>query len=591
MSIVNPEPKEAAQQYVAGLDCLARILPASDGQHLVLEEIRFSQALIRNYYLRYWTGNLSDAWHVAVVGGGGAGKSTVVNILLGQPLAEANPQSGYTRHPTAFCLNVSLVTNALPQLRCVLQPVPGNIDEDIFDVRSVKGSIDLPPSLVIWDNPDMTTIHAGNYIARLLEVLGLADILIYVASVQRYNDRVPSEYLRMLAASGKPVIACLTKVPESESDLIRRHFSEEVLKNLPRSGTIPCIIVPEKSLAELHDPLSMADVRQQLLGHIHDLVSRGLDTRRQIITRGLEYLQQCESHWSQLASPLLRNLVEWRQCLSDQRNLVLNRYRREFLEQERLLIFDEAMVRLLELLEVPGIGSYLSTALNILRLPWRGVKMLWQSLTGSGNVSPALQSERSVILQAIDMALTGLWHKAEQRSQQDPAWKRLSEHLSVASAFRQQIRHDAEKLLSDYEQARRDCVESIACAIYRDLQASPVILNTLRATKLTVELGSIGGILLTGGLSIWDVVWLPLAASLVQALTEYLGQQYVETRRAEARNAQLAILERSLLEPLWRQLGSCQPTQDWWELEQTLSKLPLLREKFSRGIYENLKAS
>ena len=40
--------------------------------------------------------------HVAVVGGAGAGKSTIVNFLVGAAIAEANPQAGYTRHPTAY---------------------------------------------------------------------------------------------------------------------------------------------------------------------------------------------------------------------------------------------------------------------------------------------------------------------------------------------------------------------------------------------------------------------------------------------------------------------------------------------------------
>ena len=43
--------------------------------------------------------------HVAVVGGAGSGKSTVANFLIGAAAAEANPQAGFTRHPTAYLPN------------------------------------------------------------------------------------------------------------------------------------------------------------------------------------------------------------------------------------------------------------------------------------------------------------------------------------------------------------------------------------------------------------------------------------------------------------------------------------------------------
>src|SRR4051812_2458106 len=65
-------------------------------------ELRLAAALVRNVVGPYLDGQPPTPLHVAVVGGAGAGKSTVVNFLCGAAAAEANPQAGFTRHPVAF---------------------------------------------------------------------------------------------------------------------------------------------------------------------------------------------------------------------------------------------------------------------------------------------------------------------------------------------------------------------------------------------------------------------------------------------------------------------------------------------------------
>ncbi len=64
--------------------------------------LRLASALTRNAIGPFLEGQPAKPLHIAVVGGAGAGKSTVVNFLVGSVVAEANPQAGYTRHPTAF---------------------------------------------------------------------------------------------------------------------------------------------------------------------------------------------------------------------------------------------------------------------------------------------------------------------------------------------------------------------------------------------------------------------------------------------------------------------------------------------------------
>src|SRR5438094_5348063 len=65
-------------------------------------ELRLAAALVRNVIGPYLDGQPPAPLHIAVVGGAGAGKSTVVNFLCGTRAAEANPQAGFTRHPVAY---------------------------------------------------------------------------------------------------------------------------------------------------------------------------------------------------------------------------------------------------------------------------------------------------------------------------------------------------------------------------------------------------------------------------------------------------------------------------------------------------------
>src|SRR5205823_14743947 len=66
-----------------------------------------------------------------------------------------------------------------------------------------------------------------------------------------------------------------------------------------------------------------------------------------------------------------RNVVRYGQAEFD------NRYRREYLTTERFHRFDQALVRLLELLELPGVGRVLGGILYVVRTPYRLLKGLF----------------------------------------------------------------------------------------------------------------------------------------------------------------------------------------------------------------------
>src|SRR5947209_1351314 len=227
-------------------------------------ELRLAAALVRNVVGPYLDGQSAQPLHVAVVGGAGAGKSTVVNLLCGAGAAEANPQAGFTRHPVAY----THATGHLPPvidrglngflgpLHRLDQPAPSNLDEDVYQIRKLPVSSadgELLNNFVVWDCPDMTTWAAASYASRLIEIAGLADVVVYVASDERYNDVVPTEFLRLLLEVGKPVIVCLTKMRPETVPSLMKHFETEVLDGLPR-GRVTTLAIPFLSPDELSNP-------------------------------------------------------------------------------------------------------------------------------------------------------------------------------------------------------------------------------------------------------------------------------------------------------------------------------------------------
>ena len=68
--------------------------------------LRLAAALVRNCIGPLLDDQPPVPLHVVVVGGAGAGKSTVANLLSGATAAEANPQAGFTRHPIAYTLSL-----------------------------------------------------------------------------------------------------------------------------------------------------------------------------------------------------------------------------------------------------------------------------------------------------------------------------------------------------------------------------------------------------------------------------------------------------------------------------------------------------
>src|SRR5258708_7755523 len=250
--MVNAVDANVDRQLGEDLSWLEAYCRNQPGRAAEAGRLLLAGALVRNCIGPYLQEQPSRPLHIAVVGGAGTGKSTVVNFLAGSRVAEANPQAGFTRHPTAFAaqngpLRWAAHPGFLGSLRRLEGTHPANLDEDVYQVRPLpapEGGQDLLADAVIWDCPDMTTWASASYVSRLMEIAALADVLVYVASDERYNDEVPTQFLRMLLLTGKPVIVCLMKMRDEDVTALTAHFRAEVLKGLP-AGVVNVLASPQ----------------------------------------------------------------------------------------------------------------------------------------------------------------------------------------------------------------------------------------------------------------------------------------------------------------------------------------------------------
>jgi hypothetical protein len=516
-------------------------------------KLRFAAALVRNSIGPFLDGQPAVPLHVAVVGGAGAGKSTIANLLSGAVMAEANPQAGFTRHPIAYTsANGSGTWPAqlgfLGPLQRLSKPSPASLDADVYQVRRVTdspGSFTLLQNFVVWDCPDMTTWAAADYVPRLLEIAALADVIVYVASDERYNDEVPTQFLHVLLQAGKAVVVCLAKMREADAPAFVAHFRNEVLNKLT-GNAVACLTVPHLTPAQLADPITgAAKYRIPLLNQVAVLGEPAPFARQRTVRIAMNYLLGAQDQLLSVARNDVAALEGWRSVVRYGWAEFDNRYRREYLTTEKFHRFDQALVRLLELLELPGVGRILGGILYVVRTPYRLLKSLFGRMRRQE--APGMP-ERPVLEQALGGWLDLLRKESAQRALMHPVWAHI--HQGFMGGLGEQAREHFERGLNQFQASIAEEVERTARGIYEDLEKNPVALNTLRGTKFALEVASITGAVLAGGLSVWDVVLVPLAASVSHQLVELLGKQYVESQREALRSRQQMLVTQCVSGPL-----------------------------------------
>ncbi|MEU6536469.1 dynamin family protein [Streptomyces sp. NPDC047000] len=203
---------------------------------------------------------------LAVVGGStGAGKSTLVNSLVGRQVSEAGVLRPTTRTPVLVCHPEDhhwfSGMRVLPGLTRVWMPhqEPGewtghggprrdSVDElllpgdDPARVLRIETVDTLPPGLALLDAPDVDSLVADNRVLAA-ELICAADIWVMVTTAARYADAVPWHLLRTAKEYDATLVTVLDRVPHQVVSDVSRHYGALLTK--AGLGDVPRFTVPE----------------------------------------------------------------------------------------------------------------------------------------------------------------------------------------------------------------------------------------------------------------------------------------------------------------------------------------------------------
>ncbi|WGZ78274.1 dynamin family protein [Arthrobacter sp. EM1] len=234
---------------------LTLALPGADDAR---RDIRNALAQLEDYILpRYRS---LDAPLLAVVGGStGAGKSTLVNGLVGHAVTRAGAIRPTTRQPILLhhpadgrWFEDQRVLPSLSRIRGTLNaaPLPATQAGPTPDAATVSSLVLLadtavPQGIALLDAPDVDSISADN---RKLasQLLAAADLWVFVTTANRYADAVPWRLLLDAASRDIMVAVVLDRVPAAAE----AEVSADLQSMLSREGLggARLFVVPEAEL-------------------------------------------------------------------------------------------------------------------------------------------------------------------------------------------------------------------------------------------------------------------------------------------------------------------------------------------------------
>jgi hypothetical protein len=244
-----------------------------------------------------------DAPLLTVVGGStGAGKSTLVNSLVGSRVTIPGVLRPTTRSPVL----VHNVADAHWFGTDRLLPDLVRTDHATHDQGTLQlvPTDRLPAGIAVLDAPDVDSVEERNR-QLAAELLAAADLWLFVTSAARYADQVPWDFLKSAAERSTAVAIVLDRtmpaaVQEVSAHLRRmlqaRGLGESTLFTVPESVVDDDGLLPAEAVADirswLDDLASDASARSAVVRKTLDGALSALGPRVRIVSRALRTQEQ-----------------------------------------------------------------------------------------------------------------------------------------------------------------------------------------------------------------------------------------------------------------------------------------------------------
>ncbi len=519
--------------------------PVEARQHqLTFEQLMLAEAFFRKgQYLK--TLPLS----CAIIGPTQAGKSSLTNVFLQSEHAGVSPLAGYTVHPHGFCHQIALsdCQDLARYFAPFVQLSRENLSKNRFNCYTLssppfeggRGGCDFVPACVFWDTPDFDSIDSTDYREGVLKTIALADVIILVVSKEKYADQTVWDTLKLIEPLRQPTLICVNKLSEGSEAIILESLKEKWRDY--RRDNFP-EVVPFLYQQTTKSP-KIPESKRHVLFELAKKVQREKQPRRE--------QKLVQIHWAEWTKPLRAEheiYQAWQMLVDDKIEQALNDYARDYLNHPRHYeTFQQAIAELLLLLEIPSVAKVMVTARKVLLYPLKLVRRL-----GKSRNHPQRSQEMIVLTQLINHTLTELAH--ELLAKNTPSlWRELSEQLRQnRTDVLQEFQHAAE----EYHQNFQQDVERAAQGLYSKLAEQPLVLNTLRATRVAADAAVIALTLYTGGIGLSDLAIAPAMLMLTNLLTESVIGNYMTKVEADLKTQQFAAVKKQIFAPLARRLNA-----------------------------------
>jgi energy-coupling factor transporter ATP-binding protein EcfA2 len=186
---------------------------------------------------------------VALVGSTGAGKSTLVNSLVGKQVSNTGIRRPTTNSPVLashpsevdwFAENVFLPT--LPRVRQQGLAMPGR--DGLLVLASSEG---MPKGVALLDTPDIdSVVQAHHEFAH--QFLDASDLWLFMTTSTRYADAAVWELLQYARDRGASLGIVLSRVPPASAAQLTTHFDAMLAAN--GLGDTQRFVIAETALTE-----------------------------------------------------------------------------------------------------------------------------------------------------------------------------------------------------------------------------------------------------------------------------------------------------------------------------------------------------
>lgn len=259
----------------------ARLPLDINGADAARDQLRGMVSQLEDYVLPRL--NRLEAPILAVVGGStGAGKSTLVNSIVGHQVSAPGVLRPTTRSPVLVC-------HPSDQEWFIDRRVlPGLVRTTGSAAMLIGGGLHLvhdpavPRGLALLDAPDIDSIVTENR-ELAAELLAAADLWIFVTSAARYADAVPWDLLTSAQERSAAVAVVLDRVPPKAVYEIVTHLA--ALLSDHGLGDSPLFVVPESPITS--HGLLPKEVIDPLRGWLHSLAADATE-RQRVIRRTLD---------------------------------------------------------------------------------------------------------------------------------------------------------------------------------------------------------------------------------------------------------------------------------------------------------------